>query len=223
MIRTQICVRKTPDANSNNNISFICMTMWRYSIASFNIKLHTNDYNAMITMVNQVSSVWFDNKLLRKSFIMTNETNLNKSEFREKFCEFINLINNSVDLTVEFFPWDWILCTMQGKMKFVFTHTRVTDRTESIVVGSLIMSFHIHLTYCGTSVRSVVEKTKSSKKERRFKIRTHAKLLQQNWNANCNTSDQGVISHSRANKKKTNFCIPMKLKVAEHSFGSFWV
>ena len=27
MIRTQICVRKTPDANSNNNISFICMTI----------------------------------------------------------------------------------------------------------------------------------------------------------------------------------------------------
>ena len=57
MIRTQICVRKTPDANSNNNISFICMTISRYSIASFNIKLHTNDYNAMITVVNQVSSV----------------------------------------------------------------------------------------------------------------------------------------------------------------------
>ena len=36
------------------------------------------------------------------------------------------------------------------------------------------MSFHIHVTYCGTSVRSVVEITKSSKKERRFKIRTHA-------------------------------------------------
>ena len=90
-------VRKTPDANSNNNISFICMTIWRYSIASFNIKLHTNDYNTMITMVNQVSSVWFDNKLLRKSFVMNNETNLNKSEFREKFCEFINLINNSVE------------------------------------------------------------------------------------------------------------------------------
>ena len=48
-------------------------------------------------MVNQVSSVWFDNKLLRKSFIMNNETNLNKSEFREKFCEFNNLINNSVE------------------------------------------------------------------------------------------------------------------------------
>ena len=93
----KIYVRKTPDANSNNNISFICMTIWRYSIASFNIKLHTNDYNTMITMVNQVSSVWFDNKLLRKSFIMNNETNLNKSEFREKFCEFNNLINNSVE------------------------------------------------------------------------------------------------------------------------------
>ena len=73
------------------------------------------------------------------------------------------------------------------------------------------MSFHIRVTYCGTSVRSVVEKTKSSKKERRLKIRTHAKLLQRNWNANCNTSDQGVISHSRATKK-TNFCILLKLK-----------
>ena len=66
------------------------------------------------------------------------------------------------------------------------------------------MSFHIHVTYCGTSVRSVVEKTKSSKKERRLKVWTHAKLLQRNWNANCNTSDQGVISHSRAIKKQTS-------------------
>ena len=66
------------------------------------------------------------------------------------------------------------------------------------------MSFHIRVTYCGTSVRSVVEKTKSSKKERRLKVWTHAKLLQRNWNANCNTSDQGVISHSRAIKKQTS-------------------
>ena len=117
-----------------------------------------------------------------------------------------------LDLIVEFFPWDWILWTMQEKMKFVFNHTRVTNRTESIVVGSLIIPFHIHVTYCGTSVRSVVEKTKSSKKERRLTVWTHAKLLQRNWNANCNTSDQGVISHSRAIKKKTNFCILMKLK-----------
>ena len=73
------------------------------------------------------------------------------------------------------------------------------------------MSFHIHVTYCGTSVRSVVEKTKSSKKERRLKIWTHANLLQRKWNANCNTSDQGVISHNRTNKK-TNFCILIKLK-----------
>ena len=48
----------------------------------------------MTTMVNQVSSVRFDNKLLRKSF--HNETNFNKCEFTEKFLEFINLIINSV-------------------------------------------------------------------------------------------------------------------------------
>ena len=51
-------------------------------------------YNAMSTMVNQVSSVRFDNKLLRKS--SHNEINFNKCEFREKFCEFISLIINSV-------------------------------------------------------------------------------------------------------------------------------
>jgi len=45
-------------------------------------------------MVNQVSSVRFDNKLLRKS--LQNEINLNKCEFREKICEFISLIINSV-------------------------------------------------------------------------------------------------------------------------------
>ena len=43
-----------------------------------------NDYN----WVNQVLSVWFDNKLLHKS--LHNETNFNKCEFTEKFCEFIN-------------------------------------------------------------------------------------------------------------------------------------
>ena len=42
----------------------------------------------MITTVNQVSSAWFDNKLVRKS--LHNETNFNKCEFTEKFCEFIN-------------------------------------------------------------------------------------------------------------------------------------
>ena len=73
--------------------------------------------------------------------------------------------------------------------------------------------FNIHVTYCGTSVRLLAEKTKSSKKERRLTIWT----LNWNWNlnwywsANCNTSDQGVISHSRA-IKKTNLCILMKLK-----------
>ena len=45
-------------------------------------------------MVNQVSSVLFDNKLFRKS--LQNETNFNKCELREKFCEFISLIINSV-------------------------------------------------------------------------------------------------------------------------------
>ena len=155
-------------------------------------------------MVNQVSSAWFVNKFWRKS--LHNETNFNKCEFREKFCEFINLINNSVEdkncvgFDYRIFPWDWILWTMEEKMEIVFNHTRVTNRTESIVVG-LIIPFHIHVTYCGTSVRSVVEKTKSSKKERRLKIWSNAKLLQRDWNANCNTSDQGVISHSRASKK----------------------
>ena len=54
-----------------------------------------NDHKAMSTMVNQVSSVRFDNKLLRKS--LHNEINFNKCEFREKFCEFISLIINSVE------------------------------------------------------------------------------------------------------------------------------
>ena len=49
----------------------------------------------MITMVTQVSSVWFDDKFLRKS--LHNEANFNKCEFREKFCEFINSFNNSVE------------------------------------------------------------------------------------------------------------------------------
>ena len=44
----------------------------------------------MITTVNQVSSAWFDNKLVRKS--LHNETNFNKCEFTKKFCEFINLV-----------------------------------------------------------------------------------------------------------------------------------
>ena len=75
------------------------------------------------------------------------------------------------------------------------------------------ISFHIHVTCCGTSVRSFVEKTKSSKKERRRTVWTlnWNWNLTWNWNANCNTSDQGVISHSPANKK-TNLCILMKLK-----------
>ena len=48
----------------------------------------------MITMVNQVSSVWFDNKLLIRKSLLT-EINSNKCEFREKLCDFINLIINS--------------------------------------------------------------------------------------------------------------------------------
>ena len=45
-------------------------------------------------MVNKGSSVRFDNKLLRKS--LYNEINFNKCEFRDKFCEFISLIINSL-------------------------------------------------------------------------------------------------------------------------------
>ena len=49
----------------------------------------------MIKMANQVSSVWFDNKLLiRKS--LHNEMHFNKCEFTEKFYDFINVIINSV-------------------------------------------------------------------------------------------------------------------------------
>ena len=49
----------------------------------------------MIKMANQVSSVSFDNKLLiRKS--LHNEIYFNKCEFTEKFCDFINLIINTV-------------------------------------------------------------------------------------------------------------------------------
>ena len=46
-------------------------------------------------MVNQVSSVRFENKSLRKS--LHNETKFNKCEFRAKVCQFINLINNCVE------------------------------------------------------------------------------------------------------------------------------
>ena len=63
----------------------------------------------MITTVNQVSSTWFDNKLVRKS--LHNETNFNKFEFTEKFCEFINLIINSVYdswLQSAKFCWIWL-------------------------------------------------------------------------------------------------------------------
>ena len=104
----------------------------------------------MITTANPVSSVWFVNKLLRKW--LHNEINSNKCELGEKFCEFVNLIINSVQdswlkLTKlswiwlkNFFPWDWILWTVQEKMKFFFNYTRVAKKTESIVVGSLIIS-----------------------------------------------------------------------------------
>ena len=36
-----------------------------------------NDYNVMITMVSQMSSVWFDNKLLHK--LLHNEISFNQS------------------------------------------------------------------------------------------------------------------------------------------------
>ena len=49
----------------------------------------------MIKMAIQVSSVWFNNKLLiRKS--LHNEIYFNKCEFTEKFCDFTNLIINTV-------------------------------------------------------------------------------------------------------------------------------
>ena len=75
------------------------MTTCSYSIAiawKTVVSQSYNLYNGMITMVNQVSSVWFDNKSLRKS--LHNETNFNKCrrEFTEKFCEFIGLVINSV-------------------------------------------------------------------------------------------------------------------------------
>ena len=53
--------------------------------------MQCNDY---YSIVNQVSSALFDNKLVRKS--LHNKTNFNKCEFTEKLCEFINLIINSV-------------------------------------------------------------------------------------------------------------------------------
>ena len=97
-----------------------------------------------------------------------------------------------LDLIVDFCPWDWMLWTIREKMKFVFNHTRVTNRG----VWSYIFP---------TSVRLLAEKTKSSKKERRLTIwiLNWNWNLNWNWSANCNTSDQGVISHSRANKKET--------------------
>ena len=55
----------------------------------------------MIRMVNQVSSVWFNDKLLRKS--LHNETNFNKREFTEKFCEFIKSRNVLVGATARVF------------------------------------------------------------------------------------------------------------------------
>ena len=55
----------------------------------------------MIRMVNQVSSVWFNDKSLRKS--LHNETNFNKCEFTEKFCEFIKSRNVLVGATARVF------------------------------------------------------------------------------------------------------------------------
>ena len=62
-----------------------------------------------LTTVNQVSSTWFDNKLARKS--LHDETNFNKCEFTEKFCEFINLIIKFVQdswLKSAKFCWIWL-------------------------------------------------------------------------------------------------------------------
>ena len=47
----------------------------------------------MITIVNQVSSVWFDNKLWRKS--LHNEKNFNKCEFTAE-----NSVNSSISLLI---------------------------------------------------------------------------------------------------------------------------
>ena len=48
----------------------------------------------MISTINQVSSAWFDNKLVRKS--LHNETNFNKCEFTENSVNSSILIINSV-------------------------------------------------------------------------------------------------------------------------------
>ena len=60
-------------------------------------------------MVNQVSSLWFVNKLERKS--LHNETDFNKYEFTEKFCEFINslIINSVQDSWLKSTKFCWIL------------------------------------------------------------------------------------------------------------------
>ena len=79
MIQTQIYGRKTPDPNNNSILLYLHDYMKLQYCTGFKIKLHwikTNDYYAMrITMVNQVSSLWFENKLLSKS--LHNETKLN--------------------------------------------------------------------------------------------------------------------------------------------------
>ena len=51
--------------------------------------MQCNDYYSQSTVISMIY-----NKLVRKS--LHNETNFNKCEFTEKFCEFINLIINSV-------------------------------------------------------------------------------------------------------------------------------
>ena len=54
----------------------------------------------MITMVNQVSYALQYDLTTNYYEIINNETNFNKCEFRENFCELINLIINLVVFVV---------------------------------------------------------------------------------------------------------------------------
>ena len=90
----------------------------------------------MITTVSQVSSAWFDNKLVRKS--LHNETNFNKCEFTEKILWIHQLkllilckIAKKSRLIVEFLPRGWIFWTMEKKMKFVFSAKGIIIRYTS--------------------------------------------------------------------------------------------
>ena len=50
----------------------------------------------MITLVNQVSSAWFDTRLLRKSLHIKWDKFQQMWIYEKKYCEFISLIINSV-------------------------------------------------------------------------------------------------------------------------------